>query len=146
MKNALLRTTAFMLLTILMLGTACAENMKKIGNLDVHYIALNSTFLTPKIASSYGITRSKVNALINISVLDNSQAGKPALSVGMSGYAQNILGQRLPLEFVEVKEGKAIYYLAELRYDDQEVFQFHIDIMNQGQKQILNFEQKLYVD
>ena len=64
----------------------------------------------------------------------------------MSGYAQNILGQRLPLEFVEVKEGKAIYYLAELRYDDQEVFQFHIDIMNQGQKQTLTFEQKLYVD
>lgn len=146
MKNSLLRASAFMLLTILMLGTACAENMKKIGNLDVHYIALNSTFLTPEIASNYGITRSKVNALINISVLDNSKAGKPALSVGMSGYAQNILGQRLPLEFVEVKEGKAIYYLAELRYDDQEVFQFHIDIMNQGQKETLTFEQKLYVD
>ena len=76
MKTSLLRASAFMLLTILMLGTACAENMKKIGNLDVHYIALNSTFLTPEIASNYGITRSKVNALINISVLDNSQAGQ----------------------------------------------------------------------
>lgn len=123
-----------------------AENMKKLGDLDVHFIALNSTFLTPKIATTYGITRSKINALINISVLDNSKTNKPAKQVILTGSAKNLLGQSKRLEFTEVKEGNAIYYLAELSFSHEEIFHFNIDIFDGNNKETLKFTHKFYVD
>lgn len=120
--------------------------MKKLGTLDVHYIAINSTFLTPDIAKTYDITRSKINALINISVLDNSLAGKPAKTANVFGTATNLLGQSKTLEFVEVKEGDAIYYLAELNFSNEEIFRFDIKINTDDSSETLKFQHKFYVD
>ncbi|WP_448248272.1 DUF4426 domain-containing protein [Thalassotalea agariperforans] len=134
-------------LSALLLSIAVpAQNMQKLGSLDVHYIAINSTFLTPDIAKTYGITRSKINALINISVLDNSLAGKPTKTANVYGTATNLLGQSKTLEFVEVKEGDAIYYLAELNFSNEEIFRFDIKINTQDSNETLKFQHKFYVD
>lgn len=141
----------FNILVTLILGVgfsvnASAQNMQKLGDLNVHYIAINSTFLTPEIATSYGITRSKINALINISVLNNALKGNPAKSVVLVGSATNLLGQKKELEFVEVKEGDAIYYLAELNYSHEEIFRFNIKIIDGESTETLKFQHKFYVD
>ncbi len=126
--------------------TSAAENMKKMGSMDVHYMAIGATFLTPAIAKAYGIERSKYNALINISVLDNTKPETPAQSVSISGTAENITGQFKRLEFEEVKEGDAIYYLAQLNYRDKETVKFEISITNGKETQLLKFSQMFYVD
>lgn len=89
-----------------------AENMKKLGSFNVHYMAIPATFLTPEIAKTYDILRSRYNGLINISVLDNTQANTPAKHVAIIGTAKNLAGQSKTIEFTEVKEGDAIYYLS----------------------------------
>ena len=61
------------LLTIPLMFSVHAENMKKMGDINVHYIALGSTFLTPEIAKAYGIERSRYKGLVNIAVLDNTR-------------------------------------------------------------------------
>ncbi|GLX85194.1 hypothetical protein tloyanaT_14460 [Thalassotalea loyana] len=126
--------------------SAHSEQKQVLGDLDVHYIALNSTMIPANVAVNYDITRSKINALINISVLDNTQANKPAKSVGISGVATNLLGHKKNLEFVEVVEGDAIYYLAQLRFTSEEQFTFNITILDEGQEHNLVFKQKLYAD
>ena len=40
------------------IGSAMAENMKKLGTFNVHYIAIGATFITPEIAKTYNIERS----------------------------------------------------------------------------------------
>jgi len=125
---------------------ASAQNMKKLGTMNVHYMAIGATFLTPEIARAYGIERSKYNALINISVLDNTQKGNPAKSVSISGTAENITGQFKRLAFEEVKEGDAIYYLAQLNYRDKETVKFDIQITDGKETQQLSFSQMFYVD
>ena len=123
-----------------------AENMKKLGSMNVHYIAFGATFLTPEIAKAYGIERSKYNGLVNISVLDNTKKGTPAKSVGISGTAQNLTGQFKRLEFEEVREGSAIYYLAQVSYRDKEKIKFDITITDDGKTHQLSFSQTFYVD
>ncbi len=119
-----------------------AEIKKTLGSWDVHYIAFNSTFLTPEVARAYGIVRSDNNTLINISVLDRyTQA---AQKVEISGFARNLLGTTMPLEFKEVVEGEAIYYLATLTTRDEEHFRFVLDIKQGRVEQQLKFEQKIY--
>jgi len=137
---------AVLSVSLLFINVASAENMKKLGSMNVHYMAIGSTFFTPEIAKAYGITRSRYNGLINISVLDNSQKGNPAKSVSIMGQAKNNLGQFKSLEFEEVKEGDAIYYLAQVNYANEETIHFDIMINDGKEKQQLKFSQTFYVD
>ena len=123
---------------------ASAEQMEKLGDWDVHYIVVNTTFFTPDIAKRYGIVRSKYNAIVNISVLD-SESKKP-LNTAVSGNARNLLGTTKPLVFKRVKEQEAIYYIAPLSFNDRETFRFSIDIQQGNQTQNLKFQQEMFVD
>ena len=124
-----------------------AGQFVQIKNIEVHYSAFNSTFLTPKVARAYQLKRSGYTALINISVLDISQAGKPAISAQVSGTAKNLLGQTKTLTFREIKEQNAIYYISELPITNEETFRFDIDVSS-GKKGAgkLKFNQKFYVE
>lgn len=137
---------ALSLLSISLSSFSFAENMKKLGNMNVHYIALDTKFLTPEVAKKYNIQRSKYNGLVNISVLDNTVTGTPAKTVSIMGTSKNLLGQEKQLEFSEVKEGDAIYYLAQVSFRNEETLTFDITIRDGKETQKLNFKQKFYVD
>jgi hypothetical protein len=121
-----------------------AEQKKELGSWEVHYIAINSTFLTPSVAKNYSIVRSKFNGLINISVLDRQS--KEAQSPILTGTAKNLLGVVKELKFMQVIEGKAIYYLATLPFSDQEQYRISIDINDGIEQKTLKFQHKFYAD
>lgn len=149
MKTLIARLSQLLItvvLSLIFITSANAENMKKLGTMNVHYMAIGSTFFTPEIAKVYGITRSRYNGLVNISVLDNTQTATPAKSVSITGKAKNNLGQFKNLEFKEVKEGDAIYYLAQVSYNHEETIHFDLTITDGKEKQQLKFSQKFYVD
>ena len=54
------------------------------------------------------------------------------------------MGRSSELEFKQVKEGDAIYYLAQMSFDDEEHYRFQINIKQGNSTQLLKFEQKLY--
>ena len=132
---------------MLVLTSAHAEQKQSIGNYDIHYMALGSTFITPSIAKTYGIERSSYNGIVNITVLDTSQEGNPAVAVEISGVANNLLDAKLNLNFKEVGEGNAIYYIAQVPYRDDQLINFAIGIKH-GKKlnTTIKFKQKFYVD
>ena len=127
MKNIINKLVLIGFITLSLIGSVNAENMKKMDNINVHYIAIGSTFLTPEIAKAYGIERSRYKGLINISVLDNTQKGNPAKTVFINGKARNDVGQIKSLDFTEVKEGDAVYYLAQVSYTNEETIHFDIN-------------------
>lgn len=146
MNKSIVKLLLAISLSLFALTNASAENMNKLGSMNVHYIAIGSTFFTPEIAKAYGITRSRYNGLINISVLDNTKADKPAKTVSISGQAKNNLGQFKHLAFKEVKEGDSIYYLAQVSYNNEETLHFTLAINDGKEQQTLTFSQKFYVD
>jgi hypothetical protein len=146
MKNIINKLVLITLLALSVITTSSAENMKKMDGLNIHYIALGSAFLTPEIAKAYGIERSRYKGLVNISVLDNTQAGNPSKAVFINGKARNDVGQIKSLEFTEVKEGDAVYYLAQVSYTNEETIYFDINITDKGKQHNLKFSQKFYVD
>ena len=93
---------------------------------DIHYNAFNTMMVPPEVAQSYGFTRARNRALLNISVLDSST--KKALPAVVTGTRANIIGQLLPLEFVQIKEQNAIYYIAQLRFTEEEMWRFELQI------------------
>lgn len=139
----------FFLTTSLVLGLlfSChvnAEQKQVLGSWDIHYIAFNTTFLTPQVAKDNGIVRSKFNGLINISVLDRKD--KTAQSVILTGQAKNLIGVIKKLTFKQVNEGKAIYYLAVLPFSDREQYRITIDVNDGLDQRTLKFQHKFYAD
>ena len=145
-NNSIIKCLLAITISLVVMAYASAENMKKLGSMNVHYMAIGSTFFTPEIAKAYGITRSRYNGLVNISVLDNTKLGNPAKTISINGQAKNNLGQFKNLEFTEVKEGDAIYYLAQVSYTDEETLHFTLEITDGKEQQTLRFSQKFYVD
>lgn len=138
---------AMLVLTASLCGVANAEQKETVGNFDIHYMALSSTFLTPSIAKAYGIERSSYRGIINIAVLDISETGKPAVPVVISGVANNLLDARIELKFKEIREGQAIYYIAEIPYRDDQEINFNIAIKHGNRLNTnLQFKQKFYVE
>ncbi|AOW76170.1 MAG: hypothetical protein ACI9O3_001662 [Colwellia sp.] len=146
MKNIFQTCLFIILVSLTLVSNVFAENMKKLGSMQVHYMAINATFLTPKVAKAYDIERSRFNGLINISVLDDTKPSTPAKAVTIQGKARNDIGQIKTLEFDEVKEGDAIYYLAQVNYTNEETFYFDITISDGKETHQLKFKQKFYVD
>ncbi|MDA7088846.1 DUF4426 domain-containing protein [Pseudomonas sp. SA3-5] len=122
---------------------ALAERKQSFGDLDVHYSAFNSSFLQPEIAAAVGLSRGKKQGVLNISVL---KAGQPTAAV-VSGEMRNLLGQTHNLKFKQVKEGAAIYYLAQFPIEQQEILRFSISIQaDGGNTHSLDFNQELFPD
>ena len=80
--------------------------------------------------------------MVNICVLDQQQAQQ----VELSGSASNSQGQRLLLDFVEVREGEAIYYLAEFPIRDTGSFEFDISVKQQQRQHQVKFSETLYLE
>ncbi|GHE77020.1 DUF4426 domain-containing protein [Thalassotalea profundi] len=146
MNSLMSKVITFLLLTLALSFHSIADNMQKLGNMNVHYIAISATFLTPEIATAYNIERSRFNGLVNISVMDNTVEGNPAKTVSITGTAKNLTGQKKDLEFTEVKEGDAIYYLGQVNYRNDETIIFDLSITDGKETQTLKFSQKFYVD
>ncbi|MFA3792164.1 DUF4426 domain-containing protein [Aliiglaciecola sp. SL4] len=133
---------AICLSLLLLASVSSAEQKRVLGDWDVHYIAFNTTFLTPEIAKANGIVRSPNNTLINISVIDRKT--KQAQKVDISGTARNLIGSTTALTFIPVIEGEAIYYLASMPFEHEEHYRFSISLKQNKISQTLKFEQKLY--
>ncbi|MDT0583208.1 DUF4426 domain-containing protein [Brumicola blandensis] len=131
-------------LGLLLPSVSHAEQKKTLGQWDVHYIVLDTTFLTPEIAKANQIVRSKYNALVNISVLDKDTQEAQNLSV--TGSARNLLGSKIDLNFKKVVDGKAIYYLAVLSHDHRETFRFEVTVQQGNKQEVLKFQEELYVN
>ncbi|AZG35330.1 MAG: DUF4426 domain-containing protein [Shewanella psychromarinicola] len=147
LSRSLLQILLLSVIAISNIGNAHAEQKQQVGNFDIHYMALSSTFITPEIAKTYGIERSSYNGLVNITVLNTSQEGHPAVSVEISGIANNLIDARMTLDFKEIREGESIYYIAEVPYRDDQDVNFTIAIKYKNQLNTsVKFKQKFYVD
>ena len=119
----------------------------RFGDYEVHYSAYNSTFITPEIAERYKLERSGKHGIVNIAIrnVKDSDSGK-AVTGQVKGSRQNLLSQKNGLEFQEVKETDAIYYLAGFRFSGEELLKFSIDVKPNGSAhtETIQFEQKFY--
>ncbi len=128
-----------------------AEQSEDFGGYTVHYVAVNSNFLNPAIASQYDLVRGNRNAFLNISVLKNSEAKplrSPAVSASISGFKKNLLGQSEIISFKEIREGDAIYYIGQFEFSNAERLSFELEIQPEstGPSYSLQWNAQLYIN
>lgn len=135
------------ILSVMLLSApATAEQSVRLGPWEVHYNAFNSTFLRPEMAQQYNLQRSGTLATLNIAVLAANDPAKTAQQVNISGYSMNPLSMQNKLEFTEVIEGEAVYYLTQVRFSPNERLRFFIDIEQGEERQQLRFNQEFWAN
>jgi hypothetical protein len=147
-----MKTISYMFLAALLsshAGVALAERSVSYGDYVIHYNALTTDIISPSVARTYGITRSKNRALINVSVLhgDMGVANRP-ISATVTGTATNLTAQLHDLNFRQAGEGGAVYYIAETRVGNQETLRFRIEVTPDGEDEphLVEFEQQFFTD
>ena len=142
------RRSLFALPLLLLLALpAQAEQYRDFGDYRVHYSAFKSDILSPEIAKSYGLSRSSYQAIVNITVQKKvGDSYQPAHAM-VDGTARDIYSTIQNLRMKEVKEGKVVYYLAELPITDGQKLTFDVRVIPQGEKiaRKVSFEQQFFV-
>jgi len=117
----------FMLPIIFMLpiNSRAQENTSfELDNHIVYYNVFSSTMIPPDIAEIYNLVRAKDQVYVNVALVKKTGGnGIPAI---LSGYHRNLMQQKFELEFIEIKESTATYYLAPIRFFNEEIL--HIDL------------------
>ncbi|MEM8766426.1 MAG: DUF4426 domain-containing protein [Pseudomonadota bacterium] len=125
-------------------ATVQAEQMQPLGPYEAHYVVVQTTFFSEKIAEQYGIVRGRDRSLVNLSFLDESST---PVSVTLEGTSSNLMSQMQTLEFQEVREGPAIYYLSEIKASDQDTLRFRINVTTpDGVTRELRFQHQVFWD
>ena len=129
---------------------AHAQQAQDFEDYTIHYNALNSSLISPEVAKAYGIQRSGSRALINISVLKNTEDQLPtAVKAKVTASGRNLTGQTRKIEMREINEGDdAIYYIGELSVSNMETFGFSVMVTPEGQSKPFNvkFRQQFYTE
>lgn len=125
---------------------AQAERSVRSGDIVVHFNAMPSTQLTPEVARQYAVTRSATRALVNISVREGTPGADRALRASVKLVATNLNGQRQDLRAREVREGDAVYYLAEARIMARDTLDFELEVTPEGSTTPIrtNFRQEFF--
>ena len=139
-RLALFLLTACLSVTAVAADAIKGERKETFGDVTVHYNTFNSTFLTPDIAKSAELIRSKHQGVINISVIKD---GKPLIAQ-VSGTVKDLTSQSVPLNFKQVTEQGAIYYIAQYPVPQQETRTFEIKVQTGDKINTINFNQELF--
>jgi len=142
-------TLAVLLGCLLLPLLAHAENSTRDQGYTVHHNAVPTAMLTPEIANSYNIVRSKYRGLLNVSVI-RDQAGTTGESVTarVKASAHDLTGRVKNLAMREIHDGNAYYYIGEFPIVDGEILTFSIEATPTGQQQPIKAEikQQFFVD
>ena len=146
-----MRLSAHIRITFLYLtrlaGPALAQQSETFGPFELHYSVVNTTFLDPEIAATYGITRGEKRAILNLAVREEVAGSSEPRAMVLKGRTWDLI-QNQTLEFQEIREGEAVYYIAEFTFINEEWRFFEVDFRPTGAQQTYTFELKhqLYVE
>ena len=122
------------------------ETMKDIGDHVIHFSAQSTDQLPPEVARAYNIVRSKNRAMLNVSILRESDnvpvpGDVTVKTVNLTGQLKNVTMRR-------IDEQDAIYYIGETPVANRETLIFDITVKPEGvaTPSEVRFKRQFYTD
>lgn len=122
------------------------ETDKTFGDYRVVYSAFNSSFVQPDVAAEHNITRGRNHGLVNIALIEgDSTTGRAAV---VEGTVTDLMSRQRTLDFFEVREGDAVYYLAPFTFSHEDPLNFDVTVRTEpgGSAMPVSFRRTFYRD
>jgi hypothetical protein len=122
------------------------ETMKDIGDHVLHFSAQSTDQLPPEVARAYNIVRSKNRAMLNVSILRESD--NVSVPGDVTVRTVNLTGQLKNVTMRRVDEQDAIYYIGETPVANRETLIFDITVQPEGADapSDVRFKRQFYTD
>jgi hypothetical protein len=143
----MIRAAIICIALLLGMPGAIAQQSERFGRYELHYSVVNSTFISPQVASQYGIVRGDDRAFINIAVREHREDGSAAtIDVELTGESWDLTGRRTVFDFIEIREGEAIYYIGEFEFLNREWRHFEVEFRPRdgSERHSLRFKRQMY--
>ncbi|SDM47602.1 protein of unknown function [Franzmannia pantelleriensis] len=129
---------------------AGAQQFEQVGDYQVHYSAVNTSFLSDEVAETYGIQRSPAHALLNVSVVEEQDDGSThPVNVAVSGSVGPLSGSQSALAFRNVRGADDTRaQIATFRIHDDEPMRFDLDVTydRNREPERVSFIQRFYIE
>jgi hypothetical protein len=128
-------------------GDLAAEQVERFGDYEIHYSTVNTDFLEPQIARSYGITRSSNRAMLTVTVLKRKlDVAAMPVKAQVHANAVSLSNQIKPMSMREIRDGNAIYYVGEFPISNEETLDFNLQVTTHGASHSLEFRQQFFTE
>jgi len=121
-------TISLVLLASLMSFSAGAQaGQKDFGEYTVSWSVFPSTFLAPEVAKANDLQRGNGIGVVNIAIMREAENGqlKP-VNGQVEGSVSNDIQQTTFLGFRRIKEGDAVYFIAQYQYQSGGMMTFNV--------------------
>ncbi|MFP4137496.1 MAG: DUF4426 domain-containing protein [Halomonas sp.] len=149
MKRSILAALTAGTLTLLA-GTAAAQQFEEVGDVQIHYSAVSTSFLPEAVAREHEIQRSPALAMLNVSVLEEREDGStrhvPARVDGRVGEVGDEEGE--PLSFRTLRIDDTPSQVAVFRIQDDAPMRFDLEVYHDrnAEPAQVSFIQRFYID
>jgi hypothetical protein len=126
-----------------------AEQVVRADDVIVHYSAVRTTMLTPEIATRFGVTRSRNQALLVLNAQRDTGEGLPTpIPATATGHVTSLLGHRQVLKLMPKREGDVHYVLARFETLNGEFLTLDLQVTPEGQNKAIpvRWQQQFYND
>ncbi|WFM71582.1 DUF4426 domain-containing protein [Halomonas sp. CKK8] len=137
-------------LALLLTLPAQAQQYEQVGDYQIHYSAVNTSFLPEEVAREHGIQRSQVMALLNVSVVEELEDGSTRpVTASVDGRIGGLEGgDATPLSFRPLRIGDTPSQVAVFRIHEDEPMRFDLRVRydrNAAPAEV-SFIQRFYID
>ena len=108
----------------LLLPTSVTAGHKETSDHIVYFTSIDSRLVPPMVARSHGLPRGP--RYLTVSVTVHTTASAKAVAAQITGHTTNLLAQQVSLEFKEVREQDALYYLATHTADQKDTHRYRL--------------------
>ncbi len=126
MHNSLFLPSIALLLTCSSLATA--GEMTRLGELELHSVAVPTSELTPEAARDYNVTPDAGRGLLTVTLVKKNRNGKIESVPGQvyaGGFTQDNKIFSIPIR--EIRQPDGVYYLGEYRVNTPDTIRFLVN-------------------
>lgn len=120
-----------LLSTLLATPWSIAQQSERFDQFELHRSVVYTTFLTAEIAAQYGISRGDDKAILTLSVRDADAGETSGRPMEIEGRTWDLIHGG-NLEFKEIREGRATYYIADFEFINREWRFFEFSFKPEG--------------
>ncbi|MGQ4878218.1 DUF4426 domain-containing protein [Billgrantia sp. LNSP4103-1] len=126
-----------------------AQQFERVGDYQIHYSAVSTSFLPPSVAEAHGIQRSPAMALLNVSVLEEDDGELRPVNARVEGTVSALqAGEHTPLAFRTLRSGETQSQVAVFRIRDDEPMHFALEVRydRNHEPAEVSFIQRFHID
>jgi len=128
---------------------AWAQSPAVTGDYSIYYNSLTAATLDPEIAKTHGIQRSKLNGLLNVTVVRAQTEGKRQnLPARVEATARTGDGPATSLAMREIRVGDGVSYIGQFPIQNLQIIDFAIQVTPPGASEptMIELQEQFFTD